>query len=242
MMTLRIQSTFFLLLLCTVLQAQPVTFVSSGSVEYTKSVNMYAVMSRIYGAASQEFMTRYKNANPQFLTVQSKLSFTRDKTLFNSFSPESMMAQNNTVYTDVAAKLIVAEKSILGESFLLKDSVRRIRWKITDEIRDIAGYPCRRANAVIMDSIYVVAFFTTDIPVSGGPESFAGLPGMILQVSLPHENITWLATKVTVMAVPALNPPVKGKPVTGKELHSIVVPALQRYGNSKYDYLKALLL
>jgi len=32
-------------------------------------------------------------------------------------------------------------------------------------------------------SIDVVAFYTDDIPVSGGPESFDGLTGMILQVA-----------------------------------------------------------
>ena len=31
--------------------------------------------------------------------------------------------------------------------------------------------------------INVVAFYKDDIPVSGGPESFNGLPGMILQVA-----------------------------------------------------------
>jgi len=31
--------------------------------------------------------------------------------------------------------------------------------------------------------INAVAFYTDDIPVSGGPESFNGLPGMILQVA-----------------------------------------------------------
>lgn len=31
----------------------------------------------------------------------------------------------------------------------------------------------------------------------GGPESFTGLPGMILGVALPHDNTTWFATQVT---------------------------------------------
>jgi GLPGLI family protein len=48
----------------------------------------------------------------------------------------------------------------------------------------IAGFNCRRANAMIMDSIYVVAFYTDEILTTGGPESFSGLPGMILGVAL----------------------------------------------------------
>jgi GLPGLI family protein len=47
-----------------------------------------------------------------------------------------------------------------------------------------------------MDSIYVVAFYSDQIVVRGGPESFWGLPGMIMGVVLPHEYTTWYATKV----------------------------------------------
>ncbi len=57
----------------------------------------------------------------------------------------------------------------------MQDSTRKITWKITDEMREIAGFSCRRANAIMLDSIYVVAFYTDQIPVSGGPESFSGL-------------------------------------------------------------------
>src|SRR6185437_10397918 len=102
-----------------------------------------------------------------------------------------------------------SQKTIFDQPFLVKDSLRKIKWKITDENREIAGYNCRRANGLMMDSIYVVAFYTDKIPVSGGPESFSGLPGMILEVALPHENVIWRATKVTEAEIPqgAITPP-----------------------------------
>ena len=49
----------------------------------------------------------------------------------------------------------------------------------------------------MLDSIYIVAFFAEKKSVSGGPESFSGLPGMILELALPHDNIIWRATKVS---------------------------------------------
>src|SRR5690606_18664546 len=76
------------------------------------------------------------------------------------------------------------------------DKKQEILWKFTGETREIAGYPCRRASGMILDSIDVVAFVTELIVPSGGPESFSGLPGMILGLALPHENITWFATNV----------------------------------------------
>ena len=121
-----------------------------------------------------------------------------------SLEIEVLVSQNNTIFTDLQTKTSIDQKMVFEDFFLVKDSTRKIKWKITDETREIAGFTCRRANAIVMDSIYVVAFYTEKIPISGGPESFSGLPGMILGLALPHENITWFATKVTEGALSRL--------------------------------------
>jgi GLPGLI family protein len=96
----------------------------------------------------------------------------------------------------------------------------------------------------MLDSIYVVAFYTEEIPVSGGPESFCGLPGMILGVALPHENVTWFATKVTDMPIDdkALTPPKKGKAVNNKQLHDKLVSVMKNWDTQGPLYLKAFSL
>jgi GLPGLI family protein len=93
-------------------------------------------------------------------------------------------------------KQTTSKKNVGGSSFLVQDSTRKIKWKITDETRNIAGFEYRSANKLKMDSVNVVAFYTDEITTSGGPESFSGLHGMILGVAIPHEHITWFATKV----------------------------------------------
>ena len=111
-------------------------------------------------------------------------------------------------------------------------------------MREIAGFNCRRANAIIMDSIYVVAFYTDEILAPGGPESFSGLPGMILGVALPHEHITWFATKVEMVPVePAeLNAPVKGKKVNNKELLETINNTFKDWGREGAFYLREIML
>ena len=52
-----------------------------------------------------------------------------------------------------------------------------------------------------MDSVYVIAFYTDQITTTGGPESFNGLPGMILGVAIPRINTTWFATKLELVEV-----------------------------------------
>jgi hypothetical protein len=67
---------------------------------------------------------------------------------------------------------------------------------------------------------------------------------MILGWALPHENITWFATKVTEMTVEpkALMPPKKGKPVNNKELRKTLDAAMKDWGNYAQASLKAFSL
>lgn len=142
-------------------------------------------------------------------------------------------AAENIVYTDYATGKVTAEKQIFEERFLVKDSMREIKWKVTDEVRTIADYKCRKAVGIMYDSVYVIAFYTDDIPVSGGPEMFSGLPGMILEVAVPRLHTTWIALKVDY-AMPAekdFTVPKKGKEVTQAEMYSTISKSLSRWGS-----------
>jgi GLPGLI family protein len=238
--------------------AQHPHFTTSGTIEFERRTNVYAMIKREIKKDNEVIMTpaleAYKKNSPQFRVLKSTLSFGDNKTLFTpveadpptnnlmAFAP--LMNQNNTIYTDLNGKLSIAERRIFDEVFLVKDNTRKIKWKITDETRDIAGYTCRRANGIMLDSIYIVAFFTGKIPVPGGPESFNGLPGMILGVALPHENVTWFATKVTDTTLPpnTIAAPKKGKALDDKGYRETLITALKDRGEVAKDFIKDFLL
>ena len=240
--------------------AQNAHFTTSGTISYEKSVNTFAIIKRLYGDHLTEgFIAQayeqYKKTQPQFRVLKSTLAFDADKTLFTPLPPDNVSAnffniptadQNNTIYTDLGMHAITEQKTVFEETFLVKDSLRKIKWKITDETREIAGYTCRRANGLMMDSIYVVAFFANQIPVQGGPESFGGLPGMILEVALPHENLIWRATKVTEAAGPEVSiaPPKKGKVVNNKQLFETLKDVFKNRGDATQInmYMKSYLM
>ncbi|MES2446134.1 MAG: GLPGLI family protein [Bacteroidota bacterium] len=239
--------------------AQNTRFATQGVIEFEKRVNMYALIkeqvkrnpTRSYYVQAEE---DYQKKNPQFKILKSSLTFSKEQTLFkptseelitNNFFDFETSHQNNIIATNTAAATSIAQKKVFDETYLLSDSTRKINWKITDEFRNIAGYDCRRANALIMDSIYVVAFYTDEIPVSGGPEAFTGLPGMILGVALPYEHVTWFATAVTDTPVTdekQLKAPTKGKPVNSKQLSTMLKAATKDWGEWGQDALKAFLL
>jgi GLPGLI family protein len=247
-----------LLLTANFLCAQQARFTLSGSIEFEKTVNMFAIIKKgintntdVMGA---QVFDQYKKTQPQFKKLNSTLVFGDNKTLFVPMVKEDgqrklgdnipITTQFNLIYTDLTNLTSVTQKNVYEEIFLVKDSIRKINWKITDEIRVIAGYTCRRANAVVMDSVYVVAFYTNKIPVSGGPESFTGLPGMILGLALPHENVTWFATKVTDETIPinTITPPDKGTLVNNKELYDILKEVMKSRGATGPNEIKAFLL
>lgn len=93
----------------------------------------------------------------------------------------------------------------VDENYIITDTINQITWRFTDEYRNIAGFECRRANGATADSLYLVAFFTDEIPVSAGPAFTSGLPGMILGLAIPEMHIQYWATKVeyTNNTVPA---------------------------------------
>lgn len=244
---------FLLILLATVRPAgaqNNTVFISQGKIEYERSINVYAQLS---GDDEGEWTELRKKMSTHFKTDYFDLLFSRNKSLYrpgresndkvNTFMFQPP-AQNNIVYSDLESEKCISQKNLFEELFLVQDSLRKIKWKITTETRNIAGFSCRRANAIIMDSIYVVAFYTDEILTSGGPESFTGLPGMILGVSLPHEHVSWFATKVEAINVAdsQLSPPVKGKKTDNATLKETVRRSLKDWGKEGQRYMQSALL
>ena len=73
-------------------------------------------------------------------------------------------------------------KKISGKPFIVKESLQQLSWQITSEVREISGYTCRKAylDDPKGEQKKVSVWFTEEIPVSSGPISFYGLPGIDL--------------------------------------------------------------
>jgi GLPGLI family protein len=234
--------------------AQNTLFLSQGRIEFERKVNRYAQMESTMEPGDESWADFSKKLmGNKFKTDYFDLLFTRTKTLYRPGreSPDKPSqfffqppGQDNVIYDDLDREKSVSQKKVFEQLFLVEDTLRRIKWKITDETRVIAGFNCRRANAIIMDSIYVVAFYTDEILSSGGPESFSGLPGMILGVALPHDHISWFATRVEAVSVPEaqVSAPAKGKKVTNSGLKDAVQKAMKDWGKQGRLYMQDVML
>ncbi|MEO8710702.1 MAG: GLPGLI family protein [Parafilimonas sp.] len=231
--------------------AQNAVFLSQGRIEFEKKISLYAIIDEQLGDDDDGWASLEKKMTPKFKTTYFNLEFDGNKTLYKPGrdNPENnklrqLPAEDNVVYTNLKDSLSVAQKHVYEQTFLVNDSTRKIKWKITDEMRNIAGFQCRRANALIMDSIYVVAYYTDEITTSGGPESFNGLPGMILGLALPHEHITWFATKIYTdnISDAELQPPVKGKKTTSKALLETLQDFMKDWGKWGKPYQRQIMI
>lgn len=229
-------------------KAQNAIFLTQGRIEYEKKINLYAALEDDEDAAWRDLM---KKTTPQFKITYFDLTFNGNKTLYQPGRENTdnnrmwqSPAEDNIIFTDLQSHLSTSRKNVYEQGFLINDTARTINWKITDETRNIAGFECRRANALIMDSIYVVAFYTESIIPSGGPESFTGLPGMILGLAIPHEHITWFATKVYNEQIPeaTLKAPAKGKKISNTELLTTLQDRMKDWGKWARRYIIQIMI
>ena len=229
------------------LKAQNTIFLAEGKIEFEKRINLYSQIDE-----DNSWSELQKKTMPKFKSTFFDLFFSKNKTIYQPGreNPDNNklwyegVAETNVIFSELDSSKSVSQKKVFEQVFLIQDSTRQIQWKITDETRMVAGFQCRRANAIIMDSIYVVAFYTDDIIAPGGPESFNGLPGMILGVSLPHQHVTWFATKVSARPVTAaeLKVPSKGKKVTNTTMKESLKEVMKDWGKYKQRNLEAVML
>lgn len=235
---------YFLLLTSYIsLHAQDV-FIAKGQIEYEKRVNIYKNLDdqRNEDDGGFDWIGQMKKQIPEFNITYFNLYFDDNKTLYKP-GRETTQAQkipdwfkgpanDNIVFCDLQADRSTTQKTVFEATFLLQDSLRKAKWKITNDTREIAGFKCRKASTVIMDSVFIVAFYTDQIITSGGPESFNGLPGMILGLVVPRLHATWYATKVelTEPAPANLIAPLKGKKANNEELVQKLKSSMKDWG------------
>ncbi len=222
-------------------------FITSGKIEFEKKINIQKETE------NDHWLDGVRNKMDKFRISFHNLYFANGKTLYekgteviekNNFFDEDKSV-DDIIYTDLTQGVFAKKQAVFDETFLISDSIRHIKWQMTNELRDIAGFECHKAVGTILDSVYIIAFYTDQITVSGGPLSYCDLPGMILGVAIPRTNMTIFATKVELtepkpekIAIPTG----KMKKTDYKGLNITLQKALSDWGSYGRKYILTSLL
>lgn len=214
-------------------------FLTEGRVEYERKLNQFKPFEDEEDG-DNEWIKELQKTMPRFVNDIYELHFTAKKSAYhlkventdNKYMWGIKPSENDMTIQDFENNKLLAQKEVYEQTYLITDSIKKYEWRITGETREIAGFECKKAVTKICDSVYIVAFYTDQIMVSSGPESFGGLPGLILGLAVPRLATTWFATKVeTTTPLPKqINPIQKGKKINWKELNIVMQKAMKDWG------------
>jgi GLPGLI family protein len=104
-------------------------------------------------------------------------------------------ADEHEIYKNYpAGKITVTDQAGIS-SFLFEENPNEIQWQITTDTMTCLKYLCQKATCDFRGRHYE-AWFAPDLPVNDGPWKFAGLPGLILNVSDSENQYTFKAVGI----------------------------------------------
>lgn len=166
------------------------------------------------------------------------LYFTDSTALFKPILPEvpderEWATMKNTTYQNMESGVLEQQFSFWGTKVYMKDSVKDREWIITGNSREIAGYKCRQAMWEANDSTRIYAWYADELIASFGPETFNGLPGVMLGLAIEDGGVVYFAKEVKPLDTDIEKEMPKGKKkeyYTEEELKDIITERFSDWG------------
>jgi GLPGLI family protein len=229
----------FLLAFCLTTIAQT-KIIQAGTIEFERTLNQHKLMDDNTQEESG-WMEQMKAKTQKMVVDIFSLQFSATQSIFklkgentdNKYMWGEKPSETDLILKNLSTSTITSVREVFEKNYIIKDSLLQYTWKITGETREIAGFECKKAVTKICDSVVVVAFYTEAIEVSNGPESFVGLPGMILGLAIPRLYMTYFATKIDPVTPleDAFNPKIKGTTTNYTSIVKEVLKATKEWGN-----------
>jgi len=196
-----------------------------GKVVYDRTVKLQINFAGMPGGLEQQM--------PSSRTDKFELSFANNQTLWKQAESENsddnvfggdgaqirmVVAGNDDVlFCNLESGKRVEKRELFDKSFIIDDTLAKLKWKMTGETKSILNHNCMKATATriskrmnmnmdngkmvrteVDDTSNIVAWFAPDIPVSAGPSEFQGqLPGLILEMDVKDGSQVFKAASIS---------------------------------------------
>ena len=87
------------------------------------------------------------------------------------------------------------QRTVFGRTFFISVFQDPQEWELSDDEKTLLGYRVQKATTTHQDQL-VVAWYAPELPFPVRAEQFGGLPGIILALSLPEDEITYTANRI----------------------------------------------
>ena len=141
----------------------------------------------------------------------------------------SIFADKGFYYFKRDNKMLLLQKDILGEVFIIKDN-KKYQWILKNDTLKIGKYICYKA--ITYKNIKsrngetlrrkIVAWYTNSIPINFGIKDYHNLPGAIVRLDEPMISYKLQNVQLNLKNDLSIEEPKKGKRVTLKEFDSII--------------------
>ncbi|MBU2650618.1 MAG: GLPGLI family protein [Bacteroidetes bacterium] len=227
---MRTQTLFFIaVLMAAVSMAQEKT---SGKIVFEEIVKLNITLD--------DTSSQMARMLPRERKTERVLWFTPDKTLYRLYDGNSgeevttqemeganvmvrMIQPDDRIFTDLEKGTLTEQRDFMSRIFIIENEIQKNPWKLTGNQTRILDYACQEAK-MMRDSTEITAWFTAEIPMSAGPGTFTGLPGMVLSVNINNGTRTITAKSVDFIAPgdDDIAKPKKGKKVSQEGFDLIV--------------------
>ncbi len=227
---------FIPLFLFTLIATTSIAQKTEGIATYVRKEYWLKITNRLTFLSQEEkdrMAQTWKNWAEDNKGIKMKLAFspTESRYTYNSDEPEeeggySWRKSELYLYRNFEKDRKTDVIEMIGKTYIIEDSLHTPVWKIGNQIKEVAGYICMRAETE--DPIRkqkITAWFAQDIPVSAGPERMNGLPGLILELDVNDGDVIIEAVNVAFRPLTPDDlklPKLKGKKVNDPAYDTLI--------------------
>jgi GLPGLI family protein len=226
---------FIPLLLFTLIATASVAQKNEGVVTYVRKEYWLKITNRLTFLSQEQkdrMTNTFKNWEADNKGIKMKLAFSPNESryTYNSEEPEeggySWRKRELDLYRNFEKDKKTDVMEMIGKTYIVEDSLHAPVWKIGNQIKEVAGYICMKAETEDpVKKQKITAWFAQDIPVSAGPERLNGLPGLILAVDVNDGDLTIEAVSVQFRPLTPDDlklPKLKGKKLTDEAYDTLI--------------------
>jgi len=216
---------FFLIITCSAIVFSSTAQLVSGEVTYNRKQDWVKVMTKMPWMTEEKITRAMLNFGKWDMGEGTNYtySFSNNESVFVRKEEEEASGRYQgkkrkfMLHRDYKNDKMYDWIETLDKKFVVKDDLPKTKWKILNEIKEVKGYLCMKAETTdTIKNRTIQAWYTDAIPFNGGPEGFGGLPGLILELNMNDGECIITATKID-LTKPVEKLPIPKK-IKGKEV------------------------